>query len=95
MRALTGLFSLFVAVVAFSFAWFNSGTVTVNFLAGTWDAPLSVIMAVALLIGWFLGVASMLKPYVGLKWRTSRKATEQSKSPKIEAPTGNLQTLAK
>lgn len=71
MRLMGLLFSLMVLAAVAALAWQNAVPVLVTYPGGTLTLPLAVFCAAALMVGWLLGVISMLVPWLrqGLRAR--------------------------
>ena len=73
MRVITWLIRALLFFVLLSFALKNQHGVTLHGLMDTqWDAPLSVVLLLSLILGCGLGVAAMLPAWWRLKRETRR-----------------------
>lgn len=81
---------LVVALVGLSFALINAETVTLNYYFDSLQAPLSLVMVIALAIGAVMGVMASLSVVIGLKRELAktRKAVRVS-----EQEIANLRSL--
>ena len=86
MKVLGWLLKAAAFVLIFALALRNQTPVRVQGLFGThWDAPLALVLLVALSIGVLLGMAVMVPPW----WRASRTARRLAASPAPAASTGS------
>lgn len=72
MRLIGFLFSLTVLAVFAALAWQNAMPVQMSYPGGTFTLPLAVLCIGALMIGWLLGVASMLMPWFKQRLRAKK-----------------------
>ncbi|WP_455198275.1 LapA family protein [Kaarinaea lacus] len=81
---------LLVALVGLSFALINAETVTLNYYFDSLQAPLSLIMVIALALGAIMGVVASLWIVIGLK----REIAKMRKAAKVsEKEIANLRSL--
>ncbi|WP_455217686.1 LapA family protein [Kaarinaea lacus] len=81
---------LLVALVGLSFAIINAETVTLNYYFDSLQAPLSLIMVIALALGAVMGVMASLWVVIGLK----RELAKMRKAAKVsEKEIANLRSL--
>lgn len=64
MRLIGLLFSLIVLPAFAALAWQNAAPVQVTYPGGSLTLPLAVFCTATLMVGWLLGVISMLIPWV-------------------------------
>jgi len=84
---------LILAVVALgiAFAWLNAGAVTLSYFTGTVEVPLALALVAAVIIGWLLGVASVMGMHLRLRRRLAgaerdrRLAEQKAGSPREAA----------
>jgi lipopolysaccharide assembly protein A len=77
MRILVRLLKLFVFLLLLSFTLKNSEQITLNYFFGMqWNAPLSVLLLIAFLLGTLLGVLAPL----GRLYRAHREIANLKKS---------------
>jgi uncharacterized integral membrane protein len=71
MRLIGLLLSLLVMTAFAALAWQNAAPVQVTYPGGTLTLPLAVFCTAVLMLGWLLGVASMVVPWLkqGLRAR--------------------------
>jgi uncharacterized membrane protein YciS (DUF1049 family) len=69
MRIVKLLLLLLVAAFGFSFAWLNAQYVAFDYYLNSIQIRLSYLLALFLVLGWIIGVISMLRPY----WRVRTK----------------------
>ncbi len=55
------------------FAWQNSTVVTVYFLAGRFEASIALLVMVALLLGIFIGVLTLLPSFLKRSWQLRKE----------------------
>jgi uncharacterized integral membrane protein len=72
MRLIGLLLSLMVLTAFAILAWQNAAPVQVSYPGGTVTLPLAVFSMAVLMLGWLLGVSSMLVPWLrqGLRARS-------------------------
>lgn len=81
----TGLIAAF-ALIGVVFAWLNAGEVSVRLGVAAFEAPLSIVVLAAVLLGWLLGVLT-LTPRA---WRRRhRRASPPSDSQELVSQSGN------
>lgn len=81
---------LLVALVGLSFALINAETVTLNYYFDSLQAPLSLVMVIALALGAIMGVMASLWVVIGLK----RELAKMRKAAKVsEKEIANLRSL--
>jgi putative membrane protein len=81
---------LLVVLIGLSFALMNAGIVSLNFYFGQLEAPLSLVMVIALALGAVMGVIASLWVVIGQK----RELGKLRKSAKItEKEIANLRSL--
>jgi len=68
MRIISSIFYLILIALAVVFAVINSNEITLAYYFGTQDMPLSLALAIALILGCLLGVLSCLKKIIKLKY---------------------------
>ena len=80
LRIIRFIFLLLIVIVGLSFAVLNAETVSLNYYLGSWQAPLSLILVVALALGALFGVLACLSLLLGLKRELAklRKAAKLS-----------------
>ncbi|HKJ77164.1 MAG TPA: LapA family protein [Gammaproteobacteria bacterium] len=71
-RLLVFLFILVVVVLGLGFAVLNAESVAVNFYFGTLQAPLSMVVVLAMVVGALLGVAASLKMVLAQRRRAGK-----------------------
>lgn len=72
MRLIGLLLSLMVLAGFAAWAWQNAVPVQVTYPGGTLTLPLAVFSTAVLMLGWLLGVTSMLVPWFRQGLRTRR-----------------------
>lgn len=89
-RIITYLLALLVALVVLSFAVMNAAPVHLDYYFSSVDAPLSLIVVIAITVGACMGVLSM----VGIVLRQRREIGKLRKSVKLaEQEVTNLRTM--
>ncbi|WP_180681984.1 lipopolysaccharide assembly protein LapA domain-containing protein [Tepidicella baoligensis] len=87
MKYLSWLLKAAIFLTVFAFALNNQGDVRLHLFFGAyWDAPLVLVVLVALAIGVFLGIAVMVPP-----WLRARKA---ARLPRTETPATSAQATS-
>ena len=71
-RLLVFLFILVVVVLGLGFAVLNAGSVQVNFYFGTLQAPLSMVVVLAVVVGALLGVLASMKMVLAQRRRAGK-----------------------
>ncbi len=75
MRLMGLLFSLLMLAAFSALAWQNAAPIRVTYPGGTLTLPLAVFCTTVLMMGWLLGVISMLVPW--LKQRVHARKIER------------------
>lgn len=80
LRIIRLVFLLLILILGLSFAVLNADTVSLHYYIGTWHAPLSLVLVVAMALGALLGVLACLTMIIGLRRELSklRKAAKLS-----------------
>jgi len=90
MRLLSQLFLLLLLTLAMTFAFLNADPVFVNYYLGLTKIPLSLLLAVVLTIGAFLGLSAAAFKLI----RYRREITKlQRRIAIVETELSNLRTL--
>ena len=71
-RILSYLFLLAVLILTLAFTAQNVHTVQVNYLVGSQEAPLALILSITLIAGALLGALVMMQPIMRLKLKSSK-----------------------
>lgn len=69
MRIVRYLLILAVIALGISFAWLNARAVTLSYYAGTVEVPLALALVGVLIVGWVLGIASIIPVQLRLRRR--------------------------
>ena len=90
MRIVKALILLFVVLAGVSFAWLNAQPVPFNYYLGTVETRLAILLVGFLVVGWVLGVLSMVRSIISLRRRLARTDHELKLS---RREIGNLRNL--
>ncbi len=72
MRLVQGIVLFLIFLVALAFAVLNADVVTVNYYAGTFEMPLSMVLVIAFVVGALVGLSVGIMRTLGLKRELSR-----------------------
>lgn len=89
-RILGLIFLLLVLMIGLTFAVLNANPVTVNYYFGSREAPLSLVLVLALIVGAVLGVLAT----TGLVLRLKRENSRLQRANRVaEREVANLRTM--
>lgn len=72
MRLLKFIFIAIIALFGISFACLNAQPVQINYFIGNVQIPLSLLLAITLIVGSFLGLLAMISLYFNQKTNNLR-----------------------
>lgn len=85
MRIVQYLLILVVVALGIVFAWLNAGAVTLSYFTGTVEMPLALALVAAVIVGWLLGVASVMAMHLRLRRRLAAAERDRRRA---EQPAG-------
>ena len=83
MRIVKWLLILVIAAFGFAFAWLNGQPVALNYFWAERMVRLSYVVIFSMIVGWVLGLASMLVPYLRARAR-ARRAERAGREPGLK-----------
>lgn len=90
LRLIGSMIVLAVFILGFAFAWLNTSTIEINYLAGRTEIQISFALFIALVVGWVLGIVSS----AALLFRQRREISRLKREIKLaETEVNNLRTL--
>lgn len=77
------------ALIGAVFAWLNAGDVTIRLGVAAFEAPLSILVLAAMLIGWVLGVLTLMPRLWRGRHREAPPPLPPSGSQELVSQSGN------